>query len=393
MDRETEIALIERLLAFEAEGTTDMAAREARVPVLVYFDTEVLERERRTLFRRFPMVVGHASQLAAAGDFLTHDGTGVPILVVRGKDGAPRAFLNVCRHRGTRVVGEAQGRCQNGRFICPYHAWTYGLDGKLVAMPHEQGFPETLARGTGLVELPMAEHCGLLWVVPEPGPALDIGRYLGAIGDDLAGYRFEDHALFRPFTGASAINWKLFFDVFAEGYHVAVAHSETIATMFLDNTGTYERIGPHLRNTFAKRTLAELRDRPRDEWRLRDHANVLYILHPNTLILVMPDHATVNTVFPDGTDGCVFHSMTLVPGNPEDDDKARAHWQKNADILSAVTGEDFALGEAIQAGLRSGANKVLTFGRYEQSIGWFHDAVEAGIRAGSWDKLITDEET
>jgi nitrite reductase/ring-hydroxylating ferredoxin subunit len=104
--------------------TTDAEPAPTFVPVDAYAD------ESTRLFRELPLVVGHVSQLAAPGDFFTHDATGVPLLVVRGDDGELRAFLNVCRHRGTRVEPAACGTRK--AFVCPYHAWSYGCDGALI---------------------------------------------------------------------------------------------------------------------------------------------------------------------------------------------------------------------------------------------------------------------
>src|SRR5262249_27057597 len=100
MDRATEIDLIQRLLAHLHAGTTAMDADEARVPVSAYLSPARFAAEEQALFRRLPIVVGHASAVAAPGSFFTHDDLGVPILVARDREGVLRAFLNVCRHRG-----------------------------------------------------------------------------------------------------------------------------------------------------------------------------------------------------------------------------------------------------------------------------------------------------
>src|ERR1700681_4680057 len=96
--RETELSLIERLLAVCESGTTALADDESRIPVEAYRSTERFDAERRSLFRRLPLIVAHASELASPGDFVTHDALGVPLVVARGSDGTLRAFLNVCRY-------------------------------------------------------------------------------------------------------------------------------------------------------------------------------------------------------------------------------------------------------------------------------------------------------
>ena len=123
MERATEIALIERLLGHLQAGTTTMGDDEARVPVSSYRSPERFAAEEHALFRRLPIVVGHASEVAAPGSFFTHDTLGVPLLVTRDHEGTLRAFLNVCRHRGSRLVHEPRGANRKA-FACAYHAWT-----------------------------------------------------------------------------------------------------------------------------------------------------------------------------------------------------------------------------------------------------------------------------
>src|SRR5262245_31454891 len=125
MRREQQIQLLERLLhhADAAAAANQPAASDATVPVANYTSAARLAAEQEVLFRRHPLIVGHHSELPAPGDFLTHDSSGVPILVVHGRDGGLRAFLNVCRHRGTRLVAEERG--QRKGLVCRYHGWTY----------------------------------------------------------------------------------------------------------------------------------------------------------------------------------------------------------------------------------------------------------------------------
>jgi phenylpropionate dioxygenase-like ring-hydroxylating dioxygenase large terminal subunit len=138
MKHETQVDLTRRMLAHIEKRTTDAAPEPSRLDVAAYLDEARHARERDVLFRRLPIVVGHVSRLEEAGDFFTHDLCGVPLLVVRRDDGAIAAYLNVCRHRGTRVEGRASGSAK--AFACPYHGWTYARDGRLAGVPHQRGF-------------------------------------------------------------------------------------------------------------------------------------------------------------------------------------------------------------------------------------------------------------
>ena len=118
----------------------DAEVRE--LPISLFTDEERFEQEREKAFYKRPIVVGHASMIPAPGDHFTHDDLGKPLLVSRGKDGAIRAFLNVCRHRGMRLV-EGPGRKGAPSFVCPYHHWSYGLDGALNYVPLKESFGDT----------------------------------------------------------------------------------------------------------------------------------------------------------------------------------------------------------------------------------------------------------
>ncbi|MEC8429275.1 MAG: Rieske (2Fe-2S) protein, partial [Pseudomonadota bacterium] len=163
MERETQVQLIDRILQLEADNTTDMVERSGSVAVDQYLDTQQFANEEQALFRRLPLVLGHASQLPESGDFLTRDVCGVPVILLRDNQGVLRAFINVCKHRGGRLVREAEGK--NLRvLVCQYHAWSYNTDGGLRAIPHRDGFSDLPDNCKSLSELPLLERYGLLWV-------------------------------------------------------------------------------------------------------------------------------------------------------------------------------------------------------------------------------------
>jgi len=379
MKRQDELALIERILAHVDNGTTEMVDQAGALPVSRYTDPERFEAECATLFGTLPRAVGHGAQIPQAGDFFTTDAGHQPLLIVRRADGGLNAFLNVCRHRGARLEWEACGKGRS-KFTCRYHGWVYNADGSLKGIPGAEGFPELDRSLHGLKELAVEERHGFIWVQPQIGAALDLDGFLGDIDADLAGWEMADHVHYQPRQFTKKINWKLVIDTFLEAYHVRTAHAETIAPMFLNNIGISDKFGPHQRLIFPKTSIVGLKETPQEQWSLRQHANVLYVLFPNTMVLVQPDHMGVFHGYPDGIDGVAVDAYTLLPEAPETD-KARAYWQKNIDILFGALAEDFDMAESVQAGVRSGANEQVTFGRFEQGLGWFHDTVERLITA------------
>jgi phenylpropionate dioxygenase-like ring-hydroxylating dioxygenase large terminal subunit len=398
--------LVDRVLAHLERRTTDTEPAPTLLPVASYYVGPAGEarfaREHTALFRELPVLVGHVSQIPNPGDFFTHDASGVPLLITRDDTGAINAFLNVCRHRGTRVEPAACGAKKT--FVCPYHSWSYGRDGALLGIPHERGFATIARDERGLARVPCGVAAGLIFVKPTAESArpvelaasasgairaaairdaerahagtLDAGAWLGPqIVDDLVGFGLASFVTYAPRRIERALNWKLAIDVFLETYHLRPVHKDSIFPMFFDNVGLVDPIGPHLRNIFPKRSIKDLAAQPRDTWALRRHANVLYHLFPNTLILVEPDHAGILTLWPQGPRGTLLTSFTLVPEAPVTD-KARAYWDANNAILNGAVDEDFVMGESIQAGLASGANTEVVFGAFEHALAHFHRQVE-----------------
>jgi hypothetical protein len=126
---------------------------------------------------------------------------------------------------------------------------------------------------------------------------------------------------------------------------------------------------------FPKRTISKLASQPEDTWQLRRHANVLYQVFPNTLVLVEPDHGAVLHLWPLGPARTLITTYTVLPEAPATD-KARAYWDANNRILYNATDEDFAMGESIQRGLASGANREVVFGAFEHALAHFHHQIE-----------------
>lgn len=377
MSPEKQIEAVRRVLGHVANRTTDREATPRTLDVRAYTDPARFEREEQRIFRGLPIAVAHASELAQPGDFVTHDATGVPLLVVRGDDGELAAFMNVCRHRGTRVEGAPCGRGKKG-FVCPYHAWSYGRDGALLAIPHPSGFEGVDRDARGLVRLPVGEASGMVFVRARPSPArtLDARAFLGPIADDLEGFGLASSHVYDKRSFVKDLSWKLTIDIFLESYHLRPTHKDSIYGMFFDNLGLVDRVGPHLRNVFPKRTIRDLANAPDDVVgrSLRQHANVLFLVFPNTLVLVQPDHAAVLSVFPEGPTRTRLCTYTAVPEQATTE-KARAYWDANNAILYGATDEDFAMGESIQRGFASGANDHVVFGAFEHALGHFHDEV------------------
>ena len=188
-----------------------------------YCDAELFEREVRRLILRHWHCVGHTSQVRAPGDFFTTSLCGEPLLIVRGQDREVRALLNVCRHRGSRVCTQESGHARGGAFVCPYHAWSYGLDGRLRAARH---MPDDFDRAShGLKNIHTRVLEGLIFVsFADTPPGLE--HVAAALAGSARLYGWAQAKVAHRETYAVRANWKLAVENYMECYHCGPAHEE-----------------------------------------------------------------------------------------------------------------------------------------------------------------------
>ena len=195
------------------------------LPGWAYFSQELFELECETLFKTHWQFVCHVNEAADIGAYVTFDVAGERALVIRGHDGILRAFHNLCRHRGSRIVPEARGVC-NKAMVCPYHGWAYNLDGGLRGIANRDSFPPMQAEKWGLKPLEMEIWNGLVFIRFQAGPQPSVAEVLALFDDEIAPY---DLANMVPTDSNSMddllpVNWKSVRDVDNEGYHVRQAH-------------------------------------------------------------------------------------------------------------------------------------------------------------------------
>lgn len=382
MRKPEQIELLKRLLSFVETRTTYMADEPYRNPITTYTDPDLLRREQQELFRREPLLIGFSSEWTKPGDYKTEDHSDVPILVVRGRDGRLRAFLNVCRHRGAKVVDG----CGSARlFACPYHAWSYDLAGRLINIPEERGFPGLKAERPSLTELPLSEKHGMVWVIATPddtgGASFDIDRWLGAdLADELEAYGFADWPHYQSVVLNEKMNWKLAIDTFHEGYHIAALHRKTIAPLFTGATD-FKAFGPHLRWSIARSKITRLHEQPQDEWDAIWNTATVYTMLPNAVLVMNGDHVELWRMFP--SEGRVDHSIVTLSfyiPKPVASEEEKRHWDANVALtLRFVREEDFPTGTGIQAGFLSGAQSHTVFGQNEPALIHYHRSLRQAL--------------
>lgn len=369
MNHETQLALLDRINAHRAAGRgTDTDPRSTTMPTAVYTDVERFEAERRMIARQ-PNLVALSGLLPGPNTFATVLVGDSPVVLTRDADGELAAMLNVCSHRGAEVAegcGEAQ------RLACPYHGWTYHLDGSSAARRRGEYFDDVTPRG--LTRLPVLESNGLIWVSADP--AATIGeRPLHGAEEELAPFDLEGYRLFAARSFTRPLNWKLVVDTFCEAYHVGSLHRTSLAPLIHSDYAVFDRFGPHGRMVATRRSIDELDDQPRSEWSLLEHATILWFLAPGTVLIHQQDHIQLYQSRPGSSPDEAHLTVSLYV--PADSTRSEHHWSRNFELLIDVTDtEDFTTAAGMQRGFHTNAHDSVVFGRNEPALQHFHRCIE-----------------
>ena len=271
------------------------------IPARWYLDPRMLEIERESIFARTWQPAGFASSVAEPGTFLTAEIAGEPIVVTRAKDGVLRAFSNVCRHRAS-IVAEGQGKAASLR--CPYHAWTYGLDGRLLSCPEFEGVEDFEKTDIALPAYRVEIWGPYVFVNQDPdAPAFreifsDIPNEVAKIGCPVEHLEFCERREYLI-----ECNWKVYVDNYLEGYHLPAAHPGLFRELDYANY----RVEPH---RYYSSQIAPIRPpRPgsrgpgEDRRYAADGLSALYYwVFPNFMLNVYPDNLSANIIVPVGLD-------------------------------------------------------------------------------------------
>lgn len=383
LDRLIDVA--QEVMQHAASKTFRTADSTMTLPASMYTDAGRFHDELRQLFRRVPLMLAASCELRETGDYKTMDVAGVPILLTRDQAGVAHALVNICTHRGAPV---ANGAGNATRFVCPYHGWTFGNDGRLAAVASARDFGEIDKSCFALRPLPVRERHGLIWTIVDPDAALDIDQFLGDFGEALGGFGFESWHLVERHTLAGA-NWKLAFDAHLEFYHLPVLHRNTFGPT-TSNQALYFFDGPHERlirpvgvdkpGMPANADIFQWRDRPATEWPTEAMLLGEWIVFPNVSInsfYTGGRGVLISQVLPGPTVGESITIQSYYMQDAPDAEQLMAA-KGNCEFLARVVrDEDLANSYNQQRALGSGLLKEVCFGRNEAGGQHFHRWLDA----------------
>jgi glycine betaine catabolism A len=348
-----------------------------KLPASLYVDQDRFDEEHLKLFMKLPLPLAPSAYLAEPGSFVCRDGFGQSVILTRDKEGKVHALVNSCRHRGSRVTDNADP--EKGRLmVCPYHAWSYDLSGKLAGVPRREVFAELDKAELGMVKLPCIEKGGIIWVKMDHLADDDFSHVSDELAIDLDALGVADMHMFALNKHEVEGNWKLILDTFLEGYHVIRLHAASLGPLYEDTVTHVDRLGSHLRQTsgrigFTQEILAANEDSIDD---LRSVVTYVYTLFPNAAFVISQDYCNLLIMQPKGMGKTVVHNFMLTNLNPQGE-KLRRKWQKSLELTDGTAfPEDFAASAATYQGLTTGVVKELMIGGMEVGMKHFHELLE-----------------
>ncbi|OJV34782.1 MAG: hypothetical protein BGO24_01515 [Sphingomonas sp. 67-36] len=345
-------------------------------PTSIFFSEERYAQEQARIFRRLPVPVMLSAALAP-GVAIANDAYGISLILTRTKNGTARAFLNTCQHKGSKLLEDEQPH-KVPRLVCPFHAWSYGLDGELVGVPRQEIFSDFCKANYKLAELPCRDAGGFIWVHLDRHSAGDFSTLNGEIVGDLEALNLHHMHVYHQESFDLKANWKLVLEPFMEPYHVQRLHAKSVAPLFADVPSVVDMLDHHIRIITGKVQFEPaILDVPGEN--IHKTVTHAYIVFPNISIITSPYYISVMIIVPQGVDRSrVEYSMLTreAPDNP----KAHQLFADSLRIVLDVFGnEDFRAAVISQAGLAAGGLDKMTYGGLEDVIPKYYEVLEAEL--------------
>ena len=353
------------------------------LPGWLYFDPEFFEAEKRLFLRAAPQVVCHESEIAEPGEWRSIDYLGESVIVIRGDDGQVRAFSNVCRHRGSRLV-DGSGGCAKV-LTCPYHAWSYSRDGRLVGVPHRNEYPCLRTEDHGLFAVALEEWRGFLFVTLEPGSP-SVAEMMAPYEDEVAPYRFEDlRVMGRVTLRPRPLNWKTIADNYSDHLHIPVGHPGLTRLFERNYRIEAKEWVDRMEGDLVEKDSANPSERAYQKL-LPDVAHLppshkrkwlYYKLFPNVAFDIYPDQVDFMQFLPVSSTETVIREISYAL--PDDRREMKAARFLNWRINRRVNAEDTELITRVQLGMQSQSYEPGPLGTSEVCLRSFASKLRAMI--------------
>lgn len=353
------------------------------VPTGRYLDPGFFELERRHLWRKRWLIAAHTDELPQVGDYVLWERSGVPILLVRGRDARIRAFYNTCSHRGGPLVRQSRG---NERvFVCKYHCWAFSLDGSLNHVPDEHEFIAVDRARRGLKPVRCETFGNWVFVNQDPAAA-PLAETLGPFSEEWADYEPERLRFVTRYSFDLPVNWKIMMDAFQEVYHLKHIHPQTVdraldhrgATMSLYRGGNSRMVVPHRteQTTYVSSPPTGAIDAdPRME--VVRSASVAYTLFPNIVTPTSAVSFPFLVFWPRAVNRTELEVAFFTRGDNADPDSPE--WQEQIAGFNVILGEDNENLPWIQRSIESGAIEGIPLSYQERRIYHFHEYLDDAI--------------
>jgi phenylpropionate dioxygenase-like ring-hydroxylating dioxygenase large terminal subunit len=371
-----QVAAIREIPAHDQTFTPQI---EATRPASIFTSQARYDLEQAKVFRKSAVPVMLSAMIAEPGTAMAHDGYGVPMVFARDKSGTLRVFLNACMHKGSKLL-ETCDPVKPGRISCPYHAWTYGLDGTLIGVARPETFLNLDKSKRNLVELPSKEAGGFVWVMLDRHASPDFTDADDLFVADMDAFEIAGAHVYGRKTFDLDANWKLVLEPFLEGYHVQRLHAATVGPLFADVPNVVDRLGANIRQISGK---AEFSPGDLDIPGENIHKTVThaYQVFPNTVVVTSPYYISVMFIMPRGVrkTRVDYYMLTRLPA---DSPKGEEIYERSYEmILGVFGGEDFRAAEISQVGLDSGALDDVVYSGLEATIPIYYEYLESRLTA------------
>ena len=364
---------IEAIRKIPAEKDAVVVPLGATRPNAIFTGRERFDLEQEKIFRRYPVPVT-VSALLEPGSIVANDSYGFPMLVSRTRDGTIKAFVNACQHKGSKIIEDCAVHKQ-GRMTCPYHAWTYGIDGKLIGVSRSEAFRDFDKSQRGLAEL--EEWGGIVYVQLNRDIPADWSHLSDQVAEDFDALGIPSAHVYGRKTFDLKANWKVVLEPFLEGYHVQRLHAASIGDKFQDAPNIVDMFGVNIRQVsgrigYVPAMLDE--DPAQNIHKLVTHA---YTAFPNCVVVTSQYYTSVMILMPRAAGRTTVEYFMLTPGAPTTD-KAREVFARSYElILNVFGGEDFRAAEISQVGLEAGVPRETVYCGLESNIVRYYEALEA----------------